>query len=47
MTTMTTIKVLHEKDRTKCGNYRGISLVAYAGRVLLKIVVNRLGGLGE
>ena len=38
------IKVLHkEKDRTACGNYRGISLVAHAGKVLLKIVATRLG----
>ena len=37
------IKVLHEtKDRTECGNYRGISLVAHAGKVLLKIVATRL-----
>ena len=28
-----TIIVLHkEKDRTECGNYRGISLVAHAGK---------------
>ena len=28
------IKVLHKrKDRTECGNYRGISLVAHAGKV--------------
>ena len=28
-----TIKVLHKKkDRTECGNYRGISLVAHAGK---------------
>ena len=33
------IKVLHKKkDRIECGNYRGISLVAHAGKVLLKIV---------
>ena len=39
-----TIKVLHKKkDRTECRNYRGFSLVAHAGKVLLKIVVNRLG----
>ena len=39
-----TIKVLHKKkDRTECGNYRGLSLVAHAGKVLLKIVANRLG----
>ena len=37
------IKVLHKKkDRTECGNYRGISLVAHAGKVLLKIVATRL-----
>ena len=37
------IKVLHnKKDRTECGNYRGISLVAHAGKVLLKIVAERL-----
>ena len=34
-----TIKVLHKKkDRTECSNYRGLSLVAHAGKVLLKIV---------
>ena len=39
-----TIKVLHKKkDWTECSNYRGLSLVAHAGKVLLKIVANRLG----
>ena len=39
-----TIKVLHKKkDRAECSNYRGLSLVAHAGKVLLKIVANRLG----
>lgn len=33
------IEVLHEKDLTECRNYRGISFVAHAGKVLLKIVV--------
>ena len=43
-----TIKVLHKKkDRTECSNYRGLSLVAHAGKVLLKIVANRLGDFGE
>ena len=38
------IKVLHKKkDKTECGNYRGISLVAHAGKVLLKVVATRLG----
>ena len=37
------IRGLHKKkDRTECGNYRGISLVAHAGKVLLKIVATRL-----
>ena len=42
-----TIKVLHKKDRTECGNYRGLSLVAHAGKVLFKIVANRLGDFCE
>ena len=41
------IKVLHIKDRTECGNYRGISLVANAGKVLLKIVAKRLSAYCE
>ena len=37
-----TIKVLHKKnDRTECGNSRGISLVAHAGKVLLKVIAGR------
>ena len=37
------ITVLHKKgDTTECGNYRGISLVSRAGKVLLKMVVRRL-----
>ena len=42
------IQVLHKKkDSTNCGNYRGISLVAHAGKVLLKIVALRLGSYLE
>ena len=42
------IKVLHKKkDRTECGNYRGISLVAHPGKVLLKIVATRLSAYCE
>ena len=38
------IMVLHKKkDRTECGNYRGISLVAHAGKILLKFIARRLG----
>ena len=37
------IMVLHKKkDRTECGNYRGISMVAHAGKILLKIIARRL-----
>ena len=37
------IVVLHKKkDRTECGNYRGISLVAHAGKILLKTIAHRL-----
>ena len=31
-----------KKDRTECCNYRGISLVAHAGTILLKIVTRHL-----
>ena len=31
-----------KKDRTECGNYRGISLVAHAGKILLKIIARPL-----
>ena len=42
------LKVLRKKkDRINCGNYRGISLVAHAGKVLIKIVGMRLGGICE
>ena len=34
--------VLHKRrDRTVCGNYKGISLVAHAGKILLKIIARR------
>ena len=34
--------VLHNKDRIESGNYRGSSLVAHAGKILLKIIARRL-----
>ena len=35
--------MLHKKeDWTECGSYRGISLVAHAGKVLLKVIAGRL-----
>ena len=43
-----TINILHKKKgRTECSNYSGLSLVAHAGKVLLKIVANRLGDFCE
>ena len=31
-----------KKDRAECGNSRDISLVAHAGKILLKIIARRL-----
>ena len=43
-----TIKVLYKKsDQSACNNFRGISLVSHAGKVLLKIVANRLSDFCE
>ena len=39
--------VLKKKDRTECGNYRGISLVVHADTFLLKIVATRLSAYCE
>ena len=37
------VMVLHKKkDWTECVNYSGISLVAHAGKILLKIIARRL-----
>ena len=45
---MQLFKVLHkERDRTEDGNYRGTSLVAHAGRVLLNVIVGRLSDCCE
>ena len=42
------ITVLHKKgDKTECGNYRGISLVSHADKVLLKVVARRLSAYCE
>ena len=41
-------KVLHiKKDRFDCNNYRGISLVAHSGKVLLKMVASRFSNYCE
>ena len=37
-----TMMVLHnKKDRTECGNNSGISLIAHAGKIVLKIIARR------
>ena len=42
------ITVLRKKgDKTECGNYRDISLVSHAGKVLLKVVARRLSAYCE
>ena len=42
------ITVLHKiGDKTECGNYRGISLVSHAGKVLLKVVARTLSAYRE
>ena len=43
-----TIKVVHKKSgRSDCNNFRGVSLVSHGGKVLLKIVANRLSDFCE
>ena len=37
----TTNVLYKESDRSNCNNYRGISLLSHAGKVLLKILANR------
>ena len=40
--------VLHKKkDRTECGNYSDIFLVAHAGKILLRIIARRLSAYCE
>ena len=37
-----TLMVLHKgKDRTECGKYRDILMVAHGGKILLKIIARR------
>ena len=42
-----TAGVERRHHRTECGNYRGLSLVVHAGKVLLRVVANRLGDFCE
>ena len=42
------IMVLHERriGQSECGNYEDISLVAHAGKILLKTIARRLSEYG-
>ena len=42
-----TINLHKKEDRSDCNNYRGISLVAHAGKVLLKMVASPLSNYCE
>ena len=37
----------NKKEETECGNYRDISLVVHAGKMLLKVIVGRLSDFYE
>ena len=45
--TSETPRKLLQSDRSDCNNFRGISLVSHAGKVLLKIVANHLSDFCE
>ena len=36
------VAIFKKRDRTQCGNYRGISLLSIAGKVFARILLNRL-----
>ena len=41
------VTIFKKGSRTECGNYRGISLLSIAGKILAKVLVNRLQPLSE
>ena len=41
------ITIFKESDRADCGNVRGISLLSVAGKILAKVLLNRLQPLSE
>ena len=44
---MQRLRCFKKKDCTECRNYRGISLLAHAGKVLLKVIAGRLSDYCE
>lgn len=41
------VKIYKKGDQSDCGNYRGIALLATAGKVLVPVMSNRLSPLAE
>ena len=41
------VTIFKKGSRTECGNYRGISLLSVAGKILAKVLLNRLQPLSE
>lgn len=41
------VTIFKKGDRRECGNYRGISLLSVAGKILARILLNRLQDLAE
>ena len=41
------VTIFKEGDRADCGNFRGISLLTVAGKILTKVLLNRLQPLSE
>ena len=41
------VTIFKKGSRTECGNYRGISLLSVAGKIIAKVLLNRLQPLSE
>ena len=41
------VTIFKKGSRTECGNYRGISMLSVAGKILAKVLLNRLQPLSE
>ena len=41
------VTIFKNGSRTACGNYRGISLLSVAGKIVVKVLLNRLQPLSE